>query len=125
MSQIAEIIINNVKVAVRHDDDAGVFVGFCPNFQVYSQAETKDDAIAAVNSAVCLRLLTAFDHGTFHTILRQAGFERIAPGVSQRPCPDESFIEVHFKEGAEVSEMDIRVPIGALLQQSTIEQCPH
>ena len=125
MPQIAEITINKVEVAIRRDDEADVFVGYCPRFQVYSQGETKEEAIEAVNSAVCLRLSTAFDHGNFNTILRQAGFERIAPGVSQRPCPDDEFVAIEFKEGVEVSEMEIRVPIGAFLHQRSTELCQH
>jgi hypothetical protein len=45
-------------------------------FGLYSQGETKEEALEAVLSAISLRLITAFDHGRFHTVLRQAGFVR-------------------------------------------------
>ena len=76
MAQLVEITINKVEVAVRRDDEADVFVGFCPRFQVYSQGETKDEATEAVASAISLRLITAFDHGRIEKVLGQAGFDR-------------------------------------------------
>jgi predicted RNase H-like HicB family nuclease len=121
MPQIVEIIINNVQVGVRHDADANIFVGFCPRFKVYSQGETGDDAREAVNSAVCLRLATAFEHGRVTKLLRDAGFERFVSGTGDSPAPDDEFVAFKFKGNVEVTEMNIRVPIGALLHQRSIE----
>jgi predicted RNase H-like HicB family nuclease len=122
MTQIAEIVINKVEIAVRRDDDADVFVGFCPRFQVYSQADTKDEAVEATASAVSLRLVTAFEHGRMEKVLRQAGFDRIADGASSpRFNMDEEFIALRLREGVEVTEVGIRVPLGAFLHQKSIE----
>jgi predicted RNase H-like HicB family nuclease len=107
MPQVVEITINKVEVAIRHDDDADVFVGFCPRFKVYSQGETQEEALEAVGSAVALRLSTAFEHGRINTILRQAGFERIAKSSngSAPPSPDDEFVAFRFKEGVAVKEI--------------------
>src|SRR5579872_1098557 len=125
VSQFVEVVINKVQVAVRRDDDAEVFVAFCPRFQVYSQAETKEEAIEAVSSAITLKIVTAYDHGRIDKVVRQAGFERLGPGItSSRLPPELEFVSLDFKQGVEVSEIGIRVPIGALLQ-SRNNECQH
>lgn len=118
------ITINNVKIGVRHDDDAGVFVGFCPRFNVYSQGETGDEAKEAVTSAICMRLRTAFDHGRVETVLRQAGLTRKLSGTAaiSTLSPDDEFVAFKFTEGVEVSEIaQLKIPVGALLQKEA--QC--
>ena len=125
MSQLVEITINRVEIAVRRDEEADVFVGFCPRFEVYSQADTKDDAIAATTDAVCMRLATAFDHGRVDKILRRAGYERLPSGEIGLPsASNEEFVALTFKEGVEVTEVGIRVPIAALLHERSIA-CQH
>lgn len=125
MAQIVEITINKVAIAVRRDEDADVFVGFCPRFQVYSQGETKEEAVEAVTSAISLRLVTAFEHGRMETVLRQAGFDRFAEGSSSSPRfnMDEEFIALQTREGVDVTEVPIRVPLGAFLQQRSTTPC--
>jgi predicted RNase H-like HicB family nuclease len=125
MSQIVEITINKVEVGVRRDDDADVFVGFCPRFHVYSQADTKDEAIEAVTSAISLRLITAFEHGRMEKILRQAGFDRLISGSNEpRFNFEEEFVSLEVREGVEMTEVGIRVPLGAFLHQRRIN-CPQ
>jgi len=124
MTQVVEITINNVQFAVRHDEDAGVFVSFCPRFNVYSQGETKDEAIEAATDAVCLRLGTAFEHGRFDKVLRQAGLERIGSADST-PSEKDEFVSVRFMDGVEVMERAIRVPLGALLHARRSTECLH
>jgi predicted RNase H-like HicB family nuclease len=125
MPQIVEITINKVELAVRRDDDADVFVGFCPRFKVYSQGVTSEEALDAVTGAVVLRIATAFEHGRLDKVLRQAGFDRLASGSTERwPSPDDEFVSLRFKDAVEVTERDIRVPLGALLHQRSIE-CRH
>jgi predicted RNase H-like HicB family nuclease len=125
MPQIAEILINRVQIGVRKDEEAQVYVGFCPRFKVYSQGETKEDAREAVTSAICLRLSTAFEHGRITKILRDAGFERFVSGPSTSLSPDDEFVAFKFQDNVEVTETNIRVPIGALLHQRSIEECQH
>jgi predicted RNase H-like HicB family nuclease len=125
MAQLVEITINKVEVAVRRDDDADVFVSFCPRFQVYSQGETKEEAVEAVASAISLRLTTAFDHGRIEKVLRQAGFDRLISGsLSPRFNMDEEFVALRLRQGIEITEVGIRVPLGAFLQQRSIECQP-
>jgi predicted RNase H-like HicB family nuclease len=121
-----EITVNNIKVGVRHEEEADVFVGFCPRFNVYSQGESAEEAKDAVGSAICLRLRTAFDHGRIETVLRQAGLDRLLSKDSiTRLSPDDEFVCFTFKEGVEVSEIaQLRVPIGALLNQRN-QECQH
>jgi predicted RNase H-like HicB family nuclease len=121
---LVEITINKVQIGVRHDEDANVFVGYCPRFKVYSQGETKEDAREAVTSAIGLRLATAFEHGRIVKVLRDAGFERFVSGAASRALtPDDEFVAFKFNKNVEVTEMNIRVPIGALLHQRSIEEC--
>jgi len=124
MSQLVEITINRVQVGVRHDPDADVFVGFCPRFEVYSQGETKEQALEAVTGAIVLRIGTAFDHGRLDKILRQAGFDRSTTTGAKVASPDDEFVAVTFREGIEVTEVGIRVPLGALLHQRN-KECQH
>ncbi len=123
--QLVEITINGVQIGVKHDEEADVFVGFCPRFKTYSQGATKEDAFEAVQSAIRLRLSTAFEHGRIVKILRDAGFERIISGGESTPAlsPDDEFVAFKFKDNVEVTETNIRVPIGALLHQRSIEGC--
>src|SRR5258708_1143379 len=118
LQQLVEITINGVQIGVRHDAEAGAFVGFCPRFKVYSQGETKEDAREAVTRGIRLRLSTAFEHGRIVKVLRDAGFERIVSGSTGAvPAPDDEFVAFRFRNNVEVTETNIRVPIGALLHQ--------
>jgi hypothetical protein len=92
---------------------------------VYSQADTKDEAIEAVTSAISLRLITAFEHGRMEKILRQAGFDRLISGSNEpRFNFEEEFVSLEVREGVEMTEVGIRVPLGAFLHQRRIN-CPQ
>ena len=67
-------IIVNVKGAVRHDNDADVFVGYCPALCIYSQGDSIEEASEALKSAVTLYLSTCYQRGQLDHALRVAGF---------------------------------------------------
>ena len=43
-------------LAFRHDQEANVFVGFCPNLNIFSQGSTQKESEESLRSAVCLFL---------------------------------------------------------------------
>ena len=63
-----------LKAAIRRDDDAGVFVSFCPALKIYSQGETKREAKEALTSAVRLFIDGCLGRGILDRMLRELGF---------------------------------------------------
>jgi predicted RNase H-like HicB family nuclease len=46
------------SVDIRFRKDNGVFVGYCPTFQVYSQGDTFEKALKAMSEAIGLKLVS-------------------------------------------------------------------
>lgn len=95
-----------LNFAVRHDDDANVYVGYCPALKLYSQGEGKDEAKAAIVSAAKLFIVRCYEKDILHTVLRDRGMTRAtaeqARKISSPDGPNE-FISVgnftdHFSE---------------------------
>ena len=64
----------NLKGATRHDEETGLFVGFCPALRVYSQGRTQQEAMQALESSLCLLVVTCFKQGILDRVLSNAGF---------------------------------------------------
>ena len=103
---------------VRHDEDAGVFVSFCPRLEVYSQGETHEEAVEAIKGAITLRLSTAFDHNRLDRILRKAGFQSIQQGQAILTEPEEFVHDVDVKMDKDYTEVPVEVPLTLLAAQS-------
>lgn len=118
-------VIFRLKFAMRHDDDANVYVGYCPALKLYSQGTKKDEARAAIISAAKLFIVRCYEKDILHTVLRDRGMtkataEQVAK-VSATDGPDE-FIAVgndfgdHFYEDVPISLLAAKEAANICLQ---------
>lgn len=113
----------NLSGAIRRDEDAGVFVSYCPALKIYSQGEDEAQALEAIKSAVMLFLTTCIDRGQMDTALRSVGFNKTSPGgmipVDQRASEWIAIKEAKFDEAFEFT-----VPINLIAaQQQRVAAC--
>jgi predicted RNase H-like HicB family nuclease len=52
-----------------------IFVSFCPLLDVYSQGNTRAEALENLKEALRLFFESCFDRGTLEQVLRESGFE--------------------------------------------------
>lgn len=110
--------------AMRYDIDAAVHVSYCPTLSLYSQAETKDEARAAIISAAKLFIVRCYERDILHTALRERGMtratsEEIARISTDAECNKE-FISVN-NNFTDFFEED--VPIQLLAAQEAATNC--
>jgi predicted RNase H-like HicB family nuclease len=76
---------------VRFDDDAQLYVAWCPPVDIRSQGETMEEAKAAVLSAVTLYLRTCFQRKILDDVLVRKGFTPVTTVEYDQSCrPDVS-----------------------------------
>ena len=61
---------------VRHDQEVDQWVAFSPVLDLYSQGDTKAEALQNVHEAVSLFLGTCYEQGTLNQVLQERGFQR-------------------------------------------------
>ena len=108
-------VIVKLRCLVRHDSDVDVFVSSCPSLDIYSQGETEDQAIAAIESAVFLYLRAAYAHDRLDQILRRAGFTQLSRAGESVKSQDE-FVAVAPRPTER--SFPINVPLVLLAQQN-------
>ena len=98
---------------IRYDDEAGVFVSFCPALKLYSQGETEEDAKEALRSTVCQYIQACFDLGTLHKELTQKhNFSMMTPGANPVTSPGQFMvIERAMDEEPLAGHFGIEVPM--------------
>ena len=64
---------------VRHDHEVGQWVAFSPVLDLYSQGDTKEEALRNIHEAVSLFLGTCYEQGTLNQVLRERGFQQAGP----------------------------------------------
>jgi len=79
MSNFEVDIRFNLAIATRHDQDTGVFVGYCPALNIYSQGRSADEADQAVMSAVSMFVGVCYGRGILHGFLNEKGFTKMSP----------------------------------------------
>jgi predicted RNase H-like HicB family nuclease len=112
-----------LKFATRRDDEANVYVGYCPALKIYSQGKTEEESEEAVVSAVKLFLVACYERDILHSALRSRGMTRATSMVAaQIQCnADKEFIS--FKEFDR--EFWREVPINLIAAQEITELCPQ
>jgi hypothetical protein len=109
-----------LKFATRHDDDADVYVGYCPALKLYSQGVTEEEASTAVVSAATLFLVTCYERDILHSVLRRRGMTKAAAGAAGVATDkDKEFIVI----GEFQNEFWREVPISLLAAQGAAVQC--
>lgn len=99
----------NLEFGTRHDEVAGVYVGWCPLLDVYSQADTKEQAEEAVVDATQAYIVTCYELDTLHKVLRKQGLTR----ASAPPADvDKQFISIHgFEDFKDQFEREFSVDL--------------
>src|SRR2546422_4720920 len=73
-----------LNITLRCDESARIFVGYAPALDIYSQGETREDAIRAIEGAMRMYLITALE-----VVVHQDGEHQIKanlmPLEDQRP----------------------------------------
>lgn len=113
-----------LKIATRHDSEAGVYVGYCPSLNLYSQGRTDHEAEDAAVSAATLFIVACYERDILHRVLRKRGMTKATPGsaalAEMRANPDREFIAV---EPAFDREIWRDVSISLLASQEGNEPC--
>jgi len=76
----------------RWDDEAKTFVSHAPALNLYSQGPTETEAARAIESAVKLYLITAYEAGVLERILKRRGFS--PPGGTSAIVSPKEYIRV-------------------------------
>ena len=112
-----------LQFATRRDDEANVYVGYCPALKLYSQGRTEQESEEAVVSAVKLFLVACYERDMLHSALRSRGMTRATSMVADQLKSDAR------KEFISVKEFDREfwrdVPINLVAAQENNEPCPQ
>lgn len=92
-----------LRVGLKWDGGAGVYISYAPALDLYSQAETEEGAMKAMESAITLYLRTAYDQDILGRVLKRY---RFAPSPQPTPTADEEYIRIleerHFQPREEI-----------------------
>ena len=69
-------LVAQLRGVIRYDEDAKVFVSYCPALNIFSQGESEELAQRALGSAVGLFLHACYERGQLDQALREAGFSK-------------------------------------------------
>lgn len=110
-----------LQFATRRDDEANVYVGYCPALKIYSQGKTEQESEEAVVSAVKLFLVACYERDILHSALRNRGMTRASTDAASRIKQDskKEFISVQAFD----REFWRDVPINLVAAQETTESC--
>jgi predicted RNase H-like HicB family nuclease len=101
----------NLAFATRHDEQANVFVGYCPVLKVHSQGRTDEEAREAVVDAARLFILTCYKRNILYKYLRSRGMtEAITPPENE----DHQYIRIEHYD----NQFEREVPIEILAAQN-------
>jgi hypothetical protein len=111
-----------LQFATRRDDEANVYVGYCPALKLYSQGRTEQESEEAIVSAVKLFLVACYERDLLHSALRSRGMTRATSIAVEQIKKDGSqqFITVQPFD----REFWRDVPINLLASQES-EACPQ
>lgn len=87
-----------LKLGVKFDDAACVYVGWCPVLDVYSQGETAEQARHAVEEASALYLKHCYLRGILGSELRGKGFEPVEAVIGGDTEDAETIFVREYKE---------------------------
>jgi hypothetical protein len=78
-----------LQFATRRDDEANVYVGYCPALKLYSQGTTEQESEEAIVSAVKLFLVACYERDILHSALRTRGMTKATSMVADQIQKDE------------------------------------
>ena len=65
----------NLVCGAWFDEEAHVWVSYCPRLNIYSQAETEEEAGTAIQESVSLYAKVCYERGLLNEVLQKAGFK--------------------------------------------------
>jgi hypothetical protein len=96
----------SVRGATKRDGSTGVFVGFCPALQIYSQGTNEERVQKALMAAVLLFLSKCIECGVLDKALKVRGFKDVTS--FEAASPKEMIDEfVAIEEYDETFEFDV------------------
>jgi hypothetical protein len=111
-----------LKFATRRDDEANVFVGYCPALKLYSQGVTEQESEEAVVSAVKLFLVACYERDILHSALRKRGMTRATAMVANQIKKDDSEEYVSVREFDREFWRDVPINLVAAQEIETCQQ---
>jgi predicted RNase H-like HicB family nuclease len=92
-------ITASVRAATRRDDEAGVYVAFCPTLKLYSQGTDEARARQAMESAIMLFMSTCIKIGVLNEALQERGFSDAISRDTKSPKQlSEEFVSIEKYE---------------------------
>lgn len=92
-----------LRVGLKWEEEAGVYLSYTPALDLYSQAETEEGAMKAMESAITLYLRTAYDQDLLGRALKR---HRFVPRPEPSPTADAEYIRIleerHFQPREEI-----------------------
>ncbi len=95
-------------VTVRRDEAAGVFVSYAPALDIYSQGETQEHAVQAIESAMRMYLITALEEDKIGRVLKRFG--EVVSGIG--PKASTQYIKVVEDGEHQIKAMPLTVGQG-------------
>ncbi len=96
----------SVRGATKRDGSTGIYVGYCPALQIYSQGITEERVQKALRAAVLLFLSKCIECGVLDRALKERGFRDVTS--FEAASPKEMIDEfVAIEEYDETFEFDI------------------
>lgn len=89
----------NVQITVKRKN--GVFVSYCPAFDLYSQGDTKEEAEKNIFEAAKLFINTSFERGNLDAVLKECGFKPVKRAVKSRKPKDHKVLTIPIAFKAE------------------------
>jgi predicted RNase H-like HicB family nuclease len=97
--------------AVRWDADAGVFVSYAPQFGVYSQGLTEDDAFESLESALALFIGVCLKKGSLDRALSRRGLVPVKQDVREALKTFEASISKTGSEYTRTTEVEAKLAL--------------
>ncbi|MGH9379158.1 MAG: hypothetical protein ACRD2Z_00885, partial [Thermoanaerobaculia bacterium] len=104
---MADTASTQLRLTCYVREEEGEWVAGCPSLDVHTQADSKEEAQAALEEAVDLWLDSCLERDTLHTALRELGWHRVPVGTE----PHETCDSLEFSRPAVESVLGESFPI--------------
>lgn len=105
----------------RHDDETGMFVGYCPALDIYAHGRDQQEVERTLPDAVVLFVKNAYKRNILEKFLKDQGFDSMCETAVSVDKKISEFIDIQSRRYEKCKEMDI--PINFL--KSEDDKCPQ
>ncbi len=114
-----------LKGAVRRDDEADVWVGYCPTIKVYSQGTSEDEAEEALKDAAASFVIVCLQQKILERTLESRGFMpcKMTPDELKGtgPTADEAIEYIAVRHYGDEFEFNVTVPYTSALAHAACQ----